>query len=229
MTKLLLTICILTSISFSCNQATNEKDETSKKVQQIDTTKFTGLHGTWVRHNKEGFTLIEIKDTSNIFYYQFADRKAYIDTITTDRYWYYKSKATLGYWDSSAIWISTDKFRFDYRLKDDTLIEFDKMGNQGKFIKVYTDEEKAFKEFNAADLKGRITSLTKVEPLEFFVLDNIEWQYSFTSIATKLSNSKTFSDIAAIGDSVIKPAYADTLTCYKKDTKQYFKFTFVRR
>ena len=229
MTKLLPAICILTSIFFGCNQTTNDRDETSKKVQQIDTTKYTRLQGTWIRHNKEGFTFIEIKDTSNILYYQFADRKADIDTITTDRYWYYKSKATMSYWDSSAIWISTDKFRFDYRLKGDTLIEFDKMGDQGKFIKVYTDEEKAFKKFNASNLKGKITYMTKVESSEFFILDNLDWEYSFTSIATKFSNNKTFSDIAVIGDSVIKAAYADTLTCYKKDTKQYLRFTFVRR
>jgi len=107
-----------------------------------DTTEFKGLQGTWIRKGKDGFTLIEIKDTANVLYYQVIDRKAEIDTITTDRYWYYKSKAKFGYWDSSTIWIGTSKYRFDYRLRGDTLIEFDKMGEQGKFIKVYTDEEK---------------------------------------------------------------------------------------
>ena len=135
----------------------------------------------------------------------------------------------MGYWDSSAIWISTDKFRFDYKLKGDTLIEFDKMGDQGTFIKVKTDEEKAFKDFNAANLKGKITNVTKVDPSEFFVLDNVDWEYSFTSIASGVSKGKTFSEIAAVDDSIIKPSYADTLTLYKRDSKQYFKFAFVRR
>jgi hypothetical protein len=229
MTKLLSTICFLTTIFCSCNQTSNNKGDTSKKVQTVDTSKYEGLQGTWARHNKEGFTLIEIKDTANVLYNQFIDRKAHIDTIKSDRYWYYKSKATMGYWDSTTIWISTDKFRFDYKVKDDTLIEFDKMGDQGKFIKVYTDEEKAFKEFNAANLKGKITYVTKVDPSELFALDNLNWEYSFSSIANKTSGNKIFSDIAAIGDSVIKLAYADTLTLYKNETKQYFKFPFVRR
>jgi hypothetical protein len=197
--------------------------------QKIDTAKYEGLHGTWVRQNKAGFTLIEIKDTSNVLYYDFLDRQMDLGKPTSDRFWYYKSKATMGYWDSSAIWISTDKFRFDYKLKGDTLIEFDKMGDQGTFIKVQTDEEKAFKDFNAANLKGKIKYVTKVDPSEFFVLDNVDWEYSFTSVASSSSNNKTFSDVAAIGDSIYKPSFADTLSLYKKDGKQIFKFAFVRR
>jgi hypothetical protein len=228
MTPPLSTVCFLIIIFCGCNQASNNKGDTSKKGP-LDTPKYEGLQGKWIRHNKEGFTLIEIKDTSNILYYQFADRKAVIDTITNDRYWYYKSKATMGHWDSTTIWISTDKFRFDYKIKGDTLIEFDKMGDQGRFIKVYTDEEKAFKEFNATSLKGKITYVNKVDPSEFFVLDNLNREYSFSSIANNTSGNKIFSEIAAIGDSVVKPAYADTLMLYKNDTKQYFKFSFVRR
>ncbi len=145
MTKLLLSICIFTIISFCCNnQKTKNNDDKVLKTHRDDTTKYNGLQGTWVRHSKDGFTLIEIKDTSNIMYYQFIDRKVYIDTITSDRYAYYKSKATMGYWNNPNnpykadvdIWISTDKVRFDYKLKGDTLIEFDKIGDQGKLIKV---------------------------------------------------------------------------------------------
>jgi hypothetical protein len=229
MTKLFPAICIFTLISFGCTEATNDKSTASKKVDADDIAKYTGLHGTWVRHNSDGFTIIEIKDTSKVSYCQVIDQKGDIDTTTTDRYWYYKSKATMGYWDSSSIWISTDKFRFDYKLKSDTLIEFDKMGDQGIFIKVYTDEEKAFKVFNAASLNGKITDMTRVEPSEFIVLDNVDWQYSFTSIADNATNNKMFSDIAVVGDSVIKTPYSDTLTLYKKDTKQYLKFLFIKR
>ncbi|MBC7747886.1 MAG: hypothetical protein H7Z76_04780 [Methylotenera sp.] len=230
MTKLLFILFIWTTVLCSCNnQATTDKDKVTVPIQKDATTKYKGLRSSWVRQNKAGFTLIEIYDTSNVFYYQFLDREIDLGKPTSDRYWYYKSKATMGYWDSSAIWIATDKFRFDYKLKGDTLIEFDKMGNQGTFIKVQTDEEKAFKEFNASNLKGKITYVTKVDPSEFFVLDSVDWQYSFSSIASNNSGNKTFSEIAAIGDSIIKPAYADTLELYKKDTKQYFKFSFVQR
>lgn len=150
MTKLLL---ILTASIFafsSCgSQSPQEKRNVASTGQKVDTSEYKGLHGTWVRHNKTGFTLIEIKDTSNILYYQFLDRETELGKPTSDRYWYYKSKATMGFWNSPDnpykadvdIWIATDQFRFDYKLKGDTLIEFDKMGNQGRFVKVYNDNK----------------------------------------------------------------------------------------
>lgn len=150
MTNLHLTILVIATALCGCNnQTTADKGESKSTAQKADTTKHSSLHGTWVRHNKEGFTLIEIEDTSNVSYYEFADRKVHVDTITQDRYWYYKSKATMGYWNSpdnpykadADIWISTDDFRFDYRVKGDTLIEFDKMGDQGVFVKVYNDNK----------------------------------------------------------------------------------------
>jgi len=165
MPESLSTICILSLILFSCNQTAKYKDETSKKVQSADTEKYSGLQGTWVRYTKRNFTLIEIKDTSNVLYYQFIERKPEMDKITTDHYWYYRSIATMGYWDNSTIWVATDKFRFDYKLKSDTLIEFDKMGDQGKFIKVYTDEQKAFKEFKASNLNRKITKTNNLQAL----------------------------------------------------------------
>ena len=49
------------------------------------------------------------------------------------------------YWYSSAIWISTDKFRFDYKLKSDTLIEFDKLGDQEYSSKCIQAKKKSLK------------------------------------------------------------------------------------
>lgn len=145
----LFTAFYLTLLFCSCGNQTPTNDANSIKTLPKDSTNYSRLQGTWLRNNKEGFTLIEIKDTFNILYYQFIDRKFDIDTITNDRYWYYKSNATMGYWNNtdnpfkaaSDIWIATDKFRFDYRLKGDTLIEIDKMGDQGKLIKVENDNE----------------------------------------------------------------------------------------
>jgi hypothetical protein len=237
MTKLLFILPILTIIFCCCGTQTSQDKTKAGSISQIvDTTEYKGLHGTWVRHNKTGFTLIEIKDTSYVLYYQFLDRQMDLAKPTSDRFWYYKSKATMGYLNSPAnpykadvdIWIGTDKFRFDYKLKGDTLIEFDKMGEQGIFIKVQTDEEKAFKDFNAANLNGKIKYVTKVDPSEFFSLENKDWEYSFMSTPSSASNNKTFSDVAEVGDSIIKPSYGDTLTLYKKDSKQYFKFSFVQ-
>ena len=147
MTKLLFPILIFTIAFYSCsNQTSTHNAKVITTIQKADTTKYNDLQGTWVQSNKAGFTLIEIKDTSNVTYYHFLDRQLDLGKPTSDRYSYYKSKATMGYWDSSAIWISTDKFRFDYKLQGDTLIEFDKMGDQGTFIKVQTDEQKASKD-----------------------------------------------------------------------------------
>ena len=142
MTKLPIVLSIPTIVFCQCsNQETPNKATVTSTMQKSDMPKYKGLQGTWVRHNKAGFTLIEIKDLSNVLYYQFLDREVDLAKPTSDRYWYYKSKATMGYWDSSAIWIATNKFRFDYKLKGDTLIEFDKMGDQGTFIKVTADED----------------------------------------------------------------------------------------
>lgn len=150
MNKLLLILNISTILFFSCgSQATQEEKKVASVVRKVNTTDHKGLQGTWVRQSKAGFTLIEIKDTSNILYYQFLDREIDLGEPLSDRYWYYKSKATMGYWNSPDnpykagvdIWIATDQFRFDYKLKGDTLIEFDKMGEQGWFVKVYNDNK----------------------------------------------------------------------------------------
>ena len=96
MTKLLSIISLFSIFFYACdNQPTSNKTDSFKKAQPVDTPRYQGLQGTWVRHNKEGFTLIEIKDTSHVLYYQFMDRKAEVG----DRYWYYRSEASMGYWN----------------------------------------------------------------------------------------------------------------------------------
>ncbi len=229
MTKCIASFFCLFIIICACNNQSTENENIVQKSSVIqDSAIHNGLYGTWARHSKEGFSLIEIKDTANVLYYQFYDHKSYNDTIRNDRYWYYKSTAKMGYWDSNTIWISTDKFRFDYKLRGDTLIEFDKMGEQGNFVKVYTDEQKAFIRFNAAIFKGEITYLNKVDSLEFFVLNNLSDEFSFTSIPDKNSDNKQFTDLAAPGDSVIKTQLSDTLILIKKQTNKTYKFGFVR-
>jgi hypothetical protein len=134
----LLTYCLLLGLLSGCN---TKAPPTAAKPQhkQLDRAPYKGLHGTWARYSKYGFTLIEITDTAHVLYYQFSDRRKAVDTVTHDRYWYYKSSAKMGYWgsDSLSIWILTDQFRFDYRVeKNGDLTEHDKMGDQGTFVKV---------------------------------------------------------------------------------------------
>jgi hypothetical protein len=50
-------------------------------------------------------------------------------------------------------------------------------------------------------LQGKITQLKKADSSELFSLNNINKELSFTSVAGKASGNKTFSELAAIGDS----------------------------
>jgi|SRR5450631_2875363 len=228
MTKLLHPAYIVTLLLLSCGQSAKNKVAAPKKIL-APTNEFSGMHGTWLRENKGSFTLIEIKDTANVLYYEVSGKRAYSDSIYDSPYWYYKSKAKIGYWDRGAIWIGTDKYRFDYKVKGDTLIEFDKMGDQGIFLKIYTEDEADFKIFNTANLRGKITHVVNVSPFDRFVLDNMNREYSFSSITDGSLNKKSFGEIAEVGDSVIKPSYGDSLTLFNKKTGQYFRFGFERR
>lgn len=144
MTKLLTFFSIMILLISASNKVTSKIIINNYSKQQNDSTNYHGLNGTWVCHNKRGFKLIEIKDTSNVTFYMFMDRKAFDDTITTNRFWYYKSIGKMGYWNNPTnslkanvdIWISTENYRFDFRIKGDTLIEVDKMGDQETFLKV---------------------------------------------------------------------------------------------
>lgn len=101
---------------------------------------YPSLRGTWVRHGKVGFTLIEIQDTAHAIYCTFADRKSIFDTITHNRFYYDKAKVSMGLWhqDSTQIWLYLAKegVRLDYRVQGDTLVEYDKMGPQNYYTKV---------------------------------------------------------------------------------------------
>lgn len=230
MTKLAIIFLYLTVIILcGCNNQAIENKKTTAEIASTiqDNVRFKSLHGTWIRQNKYSCTFIEIKDTSNILYYQFINTHSESGTTANDGYWYYKSKAKMGYWDTNTVWITTDKFRFDYKLHGDTLLEFDKMGIQGKFIKVYTDEQKAYNNFYAANLKAEIIHINKAAPSEYFILNNIDNEFSFISIPNNNTDNKQLTDIASVGDSIIKPQFSDTLTLKKKQTNKSYNFGFV--
>ena len=186
------------------------------------------MYGTWFRQNKYGFTLIEKKTHQTFYIIRFQTDKQILTLLRQTDFGIINQKL-LWVIGTKMQFISTDKFRFDYKLNGDTLIEFDKMGDQGSFIKIYTDEQKAYKIFNDATFKGEITHVVKVDPSEYFVLNNIDNEFSFTSIPNSNSDNKQFTDLAAIGDTIIKSQFSDTLTLIKKQTKKFYKFGFVRR
>lgn len=118
-------ICVL-FFFISCNHRSTEKKEkiilptrTEEKTQSV------AINGKWIRQKDKGSTIIEIIDTANVSIYYFDNKSKSSDTLF----------ARMGFFDDSTIWIHVPTARFDYRIKGDTLIEFDKMGIQGKFIK----------------------------------------------------------------------------------------------
>ncbi|WP_396145937.1 hypothetical protein [Flavobacterium sp.] len=121
---------------YSCNENRKVETENTQKNQKKEKKLISNVRGTWICHNNKGFKILEIESNSNVSYSEFVDRKALIDSIKKERYWLYNSKAKLDFVDSTRISILTDKYRFDYKINKDTLIEYDKMGNQDKLIKV---------------------------------------------------------------------------------------------
>lgn len=183
----------------------------------------TLLKGTWIHHTPHGYSMIEIRDTNDITYTSFVDRQRQTGKKYADRYWFYKSKARMGYWNDKMIWILTDDFRFDFNINGDSLVEVDKMGVQGVFLKMETDNQKAFKNFYRSDING---TLDWVSPSEHFTSGKN--YYQFKSIPCTASENKKFGEIAEAGDSIFKPALKDTLILIKKTEQKTYKFPFEK-
>jgi hypothetical protein len=125
MVKLFSFLAISTITIYSCN---NQDVVNSNK---LNSAKLTGnsiknnLVGKWERADRRGFTAIEIKDTAHAFIYIMNSKSHSSDTLS----------GTMGFFNDKTIWIHIPTARFDYRIVADTLIEFDKVGTQGVFIK----------------------------------------------------------------------------------------------
>jgi hypothetical protein len=96
------------------------------------------LKGTWIYHDSSCFEIIEILDTNDVIFTSYIDRNKCIGELDKNFiHYFYKSKGSLGFFDANTIWIATDKYRFDYYIKGDTIEEFDKMGLQKKLIRMH--------------------------------------------------------------------------------------------
>jgi hypothetical protein len=218
MERLLLAVSCIVLLG-SCNdKGPAPKVTAAATIRTADKPVYQGLLGTWVRRGKTGFTMIDIRDTSDVLYREFIDRGG------KDGYYYYSSKGTLGYWGAKTIWISTEKFRFDYKVKGDTLIGFDKEGDAGVFIKVYTDEQKGFILLDTTNVKGVLSYINKIGAYEHFAVGNADAEY----ILGCNPKGDFFASLAAIGDSLIKPANADTVVLVKQHGGKTYKFPFTR-
>ncbi|MCP3874270.1 MAG: hypothetical protein GY699_14085 [Desulfobacteraceae bacterium] len=88
------------------------------------------------------YSLIILNDSENAIYLHRITRKN--GTIG----FFYDTKATWGYYPKiggrltrPSIWIKTGKFRFDYFEEKSNLIEIDKMGPQGKYVRVQNESK----------------------------------------------------------------------------------------
>lgn len=148
----ILRFIILFSL-FACNP--NLK-ETKTNDTLGNTKKPFFLIGDWVYHDNARFELIEIKDTNDVIYYTYINRKKETGIEVKDCF--YKSEAKISVYNAKDSWlekcglfvfeledrvisIQTDKYRFDYVVKKDTLIEFDKMGIRKRFFRLYLEKD----------------------------------------------------------------------------------------
>ncbi|WP_115375059.1 hypothetical protein [Adhaeribacter pallidiroseus] len=83
-----------------------------------------------------------------------------------------------------------------------------------------------FSKFNKAEIKGKIEK--KVYASASGTRINIkEQEYIFHPITNKENRNKIFSYIAEVGDSILKPAYSDTLILIKKGRLLKYAFRKV--
>ena len=127
-------------IPVSCNNISSNKKQISPSIQTSIDKKYA-LSGTWIHHNEAGFTLIDIKDSLNVKYYSFLNLEIETKRHVTDKYGYYFSESKVDYNKPPYFSILTSHFRFDYRLIGDTLIEFDKTGDQKRFLRLHNSYE----------------------------------------------------------------------------------------
>jgi hypothetical protein len=149
--KNVLKLIILISL-FACNSKPRE-NKTSELHENSKNEFF--LSGSWIYHDSARFELIEIKDTNEVLYFGYTNRKK--ATGIDDEDWFYKSKAKISVFKAKDSWLEkcgllvfepddriislqTDKYRFDYAVRKDTLIEFDKMGIQKKLVRLKEDK-----------------------------------------------------------------------------------------
>jgi|SRR5690242_9864285 len=79
--------------------------------------------------------------------------------------------------------------------------------------------------FLSAKLEGKVVYLYSSSGGERFSLDNSPRKFIFWAHTGVLNDYHSFDKTAEIGDSIVKPAYSDTLLLIKKSGKRY-EYTF---
>lgn len=113
-----------------------------KNICETFKTDTFSLKGTWIYQDSSSFEIVEICDSNDVTFTSYLNiNKSVGETDKEYIHYYYKSKGKLGYYDSNTIWISTDKYRFDYKIGGETLDEFDKMGLQKSLTKIHESDK----------------------------------------------------------------------------------------
>ncbi|RPD47668.1 hypothetical protein DNI29_09455 [Hymenobacter sediminis] len=134
------------SVAVLCSLSACQSNSTSPATS-IHVAKSGGLkelEGTWVGHTESGFTLLKIDSNSTGTYTGYTDReKKTGKDVRISRHWLYESPIRVKYValkQEPNVFIETQRFRFDYALRGDTLQEIDKMGLQGALIRVKPEQ-----------------------------------------------------------------------------------------
>src|SRR5690606_998470 len=78
-------------------------------------------------------------------------------------------------------------------------------------IEVSKRTKKDYKMFNKSDIKGVLLRGSSGSGIDRFYLKDDEKEYRFSPYTSELNDFEIFVHIAKVGDSIIKPAFSDTL------------------
>jgi len=81
---------------------------------------------------------------------------------------------------------------------------------------------KLYKQFYQSEIRGTLENTSGSTGTTYFLIGNIE--YGFYPKTNTLNEFKIFSRNAKAGDSIIKPAYTDTLMLIKKNKVYLYTF-----
>jgi hypothetical protein len=145
MEKYILFIFLLT-ISTGCFQNRNQKNETNNELTSESTIQNDTLimfQGIWIHHDKAGFTLLDLRNIRNIQFYYYSDNEIELNE-TDPKYkdFFYTSNGVIKYCGSNKLFqsiqlsIQTDKYRFDYILRNDSLYLWEETGLEEPLIRM---------------------------------------------------------------------------------------------
>lgn len=83
--------------------------------------------------------------------------------------------------------------------------------------------QKQFDTFNRASIRGRIAAMHSKKAGVGLRVNNQELDF-YPVADQQLNGYQSFSDVAAVSDSIVKEAYADTLFLFTKN--KVYKYTF---